>query len=150
MAGRSLLIGVAVLSSEPAGGTAPSRRGNFTAWHGGDDDQMSQCALWYVRHHAPRFELCGSEEDAVQRGMWVEEHGDGSVLGVQFADRNAVPREEWRAWQEGQRQREQEYQARLEAQVREPRATKEICDPFSGQPLMTDAFTPRWVGKQPD
>lgn len=111
---------------------------------------MSQCALWYTRHYAPRFELCRSEDAAVQRGMWMEEHGEGLVLGVQFADGRAVPREEWAAWWDGQRRLEQEYQARLEAQMREARETKEICDPFSSQPLMTDAFTPPWVGKQRD
>jgi hypothetical protein len=111
---------------------------------------MSLCALWYTRHHAPGFELCDSEEDAARRGIWMEEHGEAVVLGVQFTDGHAVARGDWAAWQDAQRRLTQEYEARLEAQVREPRETREIRDPFVGQSLVTNAFTPAWLGKQRD
>ena len=102
------------------------------------------CAVWYWRHNSMRYELCDSEATAVSMAVEITDRGEGSVVGVQFADSRTTRIADWAA-----------YQAAWERRLTEPPSVipapaRIVLDPFGGHGVVADVDDPAWVGVSRD
>lgn len=67
-------------------------------------------ALWYYRYSSPDYDLFETETEAADFGTFLEDRGEGSVTGAQFADGRVVKCGKWDAYREAQRRRRDEYE----------------------------------------
>lgn len=101
-------------------------------------------ALWYVRYHQPDYMLCDDEEDAAGIGAAMMDDGGASVLGVQFPDGRTIALENWAAYAEAERRRDEAF-ARARATNEKPPMRK-IQDPFTKRDLEVEVSEPGWLG----
>lgn len=111
-------------------------------------ETMTECALWYWRHHAPSFDLCDDEQEAVRRALYLEDDGEGVPIGVQFRDGRTVEMADWAVYRAARDRRDADNQKRVKemAAALKARPTRQIVHPFDGKPLTIDADEPEWVG----
>ena len=96
--------------------------------------------------HSPHVEVCDSEEMAASFAALVEENGESTVAGAQFADGRTVPVEQWAALREAQERRRAARKARVEAEAANPPPVREIKAPFGMGTVEVDLDGPDWLG----
>lgn len=112
-----------------------------------------RCALWYSRFGISEFDICDSEDEAVEEAV-LESQGDesgfrGTLLGIQHADGRLVPASEWMAYRQAcedyRRRQEEAWERRKSEPKREP--VDHIPDPFTGLPAAVwNDEVPAWLG----
>lgn len=104
-----------------------------------------QCAVWYMRYGSVGYELCDDEREAAGFAYELEDSGNGSVTGVQFADGRVVKRDDWQALASYEEELERSASERA-ANAPPPPPTRNIRDPFYGQSVSADVDDPDWLG----
>jgi hypothetical protein len=110
---------------------------------------MTECALWYWRHHHVTYDICESEIDAAEHAVYLNAYGEGMPTGVQFSDGRLLKLNDWPTYQKAYqafRIREEAEEAERDAQP--PLKVREILDPFDGKLVTVLADTPTWLGLQ--
>jgi hypothetical protein len=106
---------------------------------------MGEVALWYWRYNRMDYGIWDSEEEAAGIAVAMADDGGGSTAGVQFPDGRLIPCDEWAAYAEAERAREQAWH---EAVQEEPRPQREITAPFGGGKIKIGADEPAWLGER--
>lgn len=108
-------------------------------------------ALWYLRYGSPDCDLCETEWEAASMAISLQDSGEASVSGVQFADGRLVAIRDWRLYHDVARRRHAEEKAEREEQAsRPPVPVREALDPFERRPVRIEASEPAWLGLRPD
>lgn len=113
------------------------------------------CALWTVSHGRAHYQCEYTERQAARTAVAIDEDGDASVLGVQFADGRVLKKAEWPEYEaEVQRilarVREEVARAAQRPSLPAPRVTfvpKALWK--AGVEVRVDASAPAWVGEVP-
>jgi hypothetical protein len=109
------------------------------------DEPEYPCAVWYIDDYGQiRYDLDIDEESAAR--MAVAYDGDGTVLGLQWADGRTIPAGEWRAFAEARRRLRQLEQDRRD-NPQPPVPTRRTNDPFRGRPIDIEVTEPGWLGR---
>lgn len=103
-------------------------------------------AVWMDHWHSPHVEVCDSEEMAASIAALVEENGESTVAGVQFADGRTVPAERWAAFREARQRHRAARKARIEEEAANPPPVREIVAPFGLGTVEVDLGEPDWLG----
>jgi hypothetical protein len=102
-------------------------------------------AVWFLRYNRPDYDLMDDEDSAARLAVAIEEEGNGSILGVQFADGRTHKADQWRALHDARR-RSQEFWKERQANPPAPRPTRKARDPFMGKDLDIEISEPGWLG----
>jgi hypothetical protein len=102
------------------------------------------CAVWYLNDHGQiDYDVFSDEASAANCAVGYD--GDGTVLGIQWADGTSQRRGQWQAFQDA-KQRERE---RWEQERNDPRPepeTRRTYDPFKGNAIDIETSEPEWLG----
>lgn len=60
----------------------------------------------WMRYGAVESETFGTEDEAADYGVTLQEAGDGAVLGARFADGRTIERDAWPAFRDAQQRRD--------------------------------------------
>jgi hypothetical protein len=107
------------------------------------------CAVWYYRHHVVYYEVCDDETKAVSYASYLNEHDEGAVAGVQFADGRFVERDGWTALDEYEREQTERWRAaaKAEAQNPTPPRGRDVRLPWdTSDTAYVEAGDPAWLG----
>ena len=112
-----------------------------------DERARYAMALWWMRYNSPDYELYETEREAADFGSYLEDEGDGVVLGVQFADGRTIARAGWREYREARaRRRDEDARRRAQEATRAPVPMREARDPFTGTAVKIEVSEPSWLG----
>lgn len=103
-------------------------------------------AVWMDHWHSPQVEVCDSEEKAANFAVGVEDNGELTVVGIQFADGRTVPVEQWAAFREARERRRALWKAHVEAEAANPPRVREVVAPFGLGTVEVDPDEPDWLG----
>ena len=104
-------------------------------------------ALWWVHYNSPDYELYETEQEAADYGTYLEDDGQGAVLGVQFADGRTIARRDWAAYREAKQRHRDEFARRAaERESAPPVPVRDAKDPFEGLPVKIEEGEPSWLG----
>jgi hypothetical protein len=101
-------------------------------------------ALWYCHLMSAQYEICGSEAEAGDRAVSIEDSDQGAVLGVQFPDGSVLGRDAWAEYRAARERRECALDHWIAGVHERPR--RQIRDPFDGRPVTAFADDPGWLG----
>lgn len=108
---------------------------------------MSEVAFWYMRHHAPGYDIADSEADAAEQAAFMADDERGVILGVQFPDGRTIAAADWEPYQAARRRLYAEMRKRVAERTAHPRPTRRVLDPFRGQQITVEADEPDWLGR---
>lgn len=132
----------------------PTCRLPYSRWSGDDCPGVEvrttdeRVAVWMDHWHSPHVQVCDSEEKAADFAALVDDNGESTVVGVQFADGRTVPVEQWTAFREAQERRRAAWKARVEAEATNPPPVRVVVAPFGLGSVELDPDEPDWLGEQ--
>lgn len=108
------------------------------------------CALWYWSHGFMRVTLCDDENEAIDDGIAMQNHEQGSVAGIQWSDGNYIPVEQWEAFKAEDNRRFELMMEEAKAAATKPKpATRTVQAPFDdGWTVEVSVDAPSWLGRQ--
>lgn len=102
-----------------------------------------ECAVWFMRHGSPDYELCDNEHDAAGFVYYMAESGSGVLSGIQFADGRIIKADDWDGPERYAEELDRDKAARPPSP---PPETRTVHDPFSRQDAEVFTKDPSWVG----
>lgn len=108
---------------------------------------MAECAVWYWQHQFPNVEWFDDEQSAARFALNMEDEGNGSVRGVQYADGRFVGAD---AWSELDAEQQRQMEAWRRGTDSAARPVRVVVPPFDarGLTVTVDADAPSWLGAQ--
>jgi hypothetical protein len=107
-------------------------------------EERDVVAVWFMRYLCMSYDLFDSEKEAAGFANYLEDEGEGVVIGIQFADGRAVPAKDWTTPAEVRRAWEEQNATRIPDQ---PRPVRAVRDPFKGERVMVEVTEPDWLGR---
>lgn len=110
------------------------------------DELTYTCAVWYLDDHGQiNYDVFPDEPDAANCAVGYD--GDGSVLGLQWADGTTVARRDWTAFADAKRREAEQWEERRNNPP-EPTPTRRTYDPFKGIAIDVETSEPEWLGER--
>lgn len=104
------------------------------------------CAVWYLDDHGQiNYDLFPDEADAANCAVGYD--GNGTVLGLQWADGQTVPARQWPAFAYAKRREAERWQQRRDNPP-PPTPTRLTRDPFTARAIAIETTEPDWLGER--